>query len=458
MLCRKSDRVSPEVDESGKSLGRVLGRCGGLPTKGCKQEQCAQASIARLENGICATESRPHPPAAEPTVGGRCTPRELQVICDLQKLEIGAMDSTQEDLAILIVHNSTIYKIDPRFRTTRPTLAAGSSISIERRTVVVGTVCGETQGTPSGTASTNPSCASQKEPLTPSEHVPNYPNRNRNRRRQRRSRDSDDQQPQRRSKPRSGPSDVRRWFACPFYRYNPDVHRNCLNYKLSRIVDVRLHICRFHTQPSYCPRCGTEFQDDPVYTQRDAHLDPEHCEVLGDVARPSGATSEQLESMASAAMHGRGCTEEGRWYAIWDIMFPGAPRPLSPFIDVDHEWSRIQVCAIIEQYRQNGGLQDFIRQLELNVDVLGVLSFFLDHIRDYTSARIERPPDLHDPRGDMSIPIPPLPPFGQPTASSRSDLPVLLPRPTHIDSTDTGQALPSHDPNLDAIDEELGYS
>jgi hypothetical protein len=60
-------------------------------------------------------------------------------------------------------------------------------------------------------------------------------------------------QPSSASSQKRGPN--LQWL-CPFYLSDQEAHRQCLRFKLSRIVDVRIHILRKHLQQSHCPRCG----------------------------------------------------------------------------------------------------------------------------------------------------------------------------------------------------------
>ncbi|KAI1749541.1 hypothetical protein F4782DRAFT_300876 [Xylaria castorea] len=281
------------MDKTGKSLGRVLGRCQEQLMEGSKQGQRAQASITHLEDVICAIkELEPQASAAELNVGNRYAPRKLQVqalACDLQKLDIGTIDKTR------------------RRQLNRP---VGHEICIECRTVI-GAGCGETHGVGSSTGSTNPNCASQNKLLTPSKFAPPKTNDN-SRRRGRRGRDGDNQPPQRQNKPQSELSNARFPFGCPFYFYDNEEHRICLHYELKRIGDVRQHIYRFHVQPSHCPRCGIVFQDDITYAQRDIHERQRICEATSDFRRYSGATSDQLASMSNAAARRCSSTDEER--------------------------------------------------------------------------------------------------------------------------------------------------
>ncbi|KAI0428513.1 hypothetical protein F5Y09DRAFT_312864 [Xylaria sp. FL1042] len=157
-----------------------------------------------------------------------------------------------------------------------------------------------------------------------------------------------------------GPSTAPLTFACQFYRHDEGDHQNCLNSTLRRISDVRQHIKRRHTQPSYCPRCGVTFHNDTAYNQRDAHLSS--CRSNINPPAPPGMTPEQCRDMGNAATRRRGVNDEQRWYEIWDIMFPGQARPQSPYIDIVFERRRVEARTALAQYLQSTRLHDFIQQ------------------------------------------------------------------------------------------------
>ncbi|KAJ2982225.1 hypothetical protein NUW58_g6490 [Xylaria curta] len=268
-------------------------------------------------------------------VGSRCSPQNLQVqeglIPELKKLKIG---ETKRG------HPADILG-----------LVAGNKIDRER-------------GVGKGSGSTNHGRVSQKKSHSTSHCALGHSKRAETSHHGRRGRDGEGED-RRRIKPRSGPARRRLTFACPFYLHNKEAHRGCLNYELKRIVDVRQHIYRSHVQSSYCSRCGIEFQDDHNYSQRDAHITEGNCAVNSNIPLHTGATSDQLGNMSNPATHGRGANDEERWYSIWRIMFPGDDDPPSPYIDVNREWTCIEINAAIIRFRQNGGIQDFVSGLSL---------------------------------------------------------------------------------------------
>ncbi|KAK8067424.1 hypothetical protein PG996_006536 [Apiospora saccharicola] len=121
-----------------------------------------------------------------------------------------------------------------------------------------------------------------------------------------------------------------RQFLCPFFfQGRLGIACDC---KFNRIGDVRQHLYRKHRQPIHCPICGHTF-----LTEQDsaAHITQDSCtEVAFNLA---GVTRDQWGAIcecAQAAPHTINGRDVERWFAIWEILFPGEPRPPSPFVDV----------------------------------------------------------------------------------------------------------------------------
>jgi hypothetical protein len=83
------------------------------------------------------------------------------------------------------------------------------------------------------------------------------------------------------------------------------------------------------------------FRGDPASTALHAHI--RGCEVLADFDHP-GATPEQwLAIRDSGANRANGRSrhtfhsDEDEWFTIWDILFPGRARPLTPHVQCSEE-------------------------------------------------------------------------------------------------------------------------
>lgn len=129
----------------------------------------------------------------------------------------------------------------------------------------------------------------------------------------------------------------RRRFACHYYLYDRIGHSECLNKRLIRLSDVRQHLLeRTHKQQVHCPVCGITFTGRTAVARqlRDAHIRAATCEPLPSPPSYPGITEDQEQRIQQIALNCRGThyTEVHRWYLIWEVLFPGSPRPDSPFL------------------------------------------------------------------------------------------------------------------------------
>ncbi|KAK1716389.1 hypothetical protein BDP67DRAFT_398358 [Colletotrichum lupini] len=119
-------------------------------------------------------------------------------------------------------------------------------------------------------------------------------------------------------------------FACPFWKNDPDNHRQCYKKVLSQIKYVKSHLYRFHAAPITCPCCGAAFQDEET---RDQHARARRCEVVseGYITSHEGLSQGRMRQVSKRANPSH--SPEEQWFTIWDIVFPSKPRPSSPYID-----------------------------------------------------------------------------------------------------------------------------
>lgn len=128
-----------------------------------------------------------------------------------------------------------------------------------------------------------------------------------------------------------------RIFACPFYLHDRLEHSGCLYTRLTRVGDVRQHLVeRVHKQAVHCPVCCTTFRGRTAEArqQRDEHVQRASCEPSPSPPSFPGITEDQEREIREIALNTRTnqYTEPQRWYKIWDYLFPGEPRPASPFL------------------------------------------------------------------------------------------------------------------------------
>ncbi|KAI8634447.1 hypothetical protein F5Y19DRAFT_461817 [Xylariaceae sp. FL1651] len=117
-------------------------------------------------------------------------------------------------------------------------------------------------------------------------------------------------------------------LACPFAKKDPVRHRHCYRYILTRIRDVKQHLARCHRMPLYCPRCMNTFENE---SDRDLHIRSSSCAERP--LTPMEGISEDQKAQLSRRVSSR-MPEAEQWFTIFEILFPGHPRPRSPYIDL----------------------------------------------------------------------------------------------------------------------------
>ncbi|KAK7972178.1 hypothetical protein PG988_006312 [Apiospora saccharicola] len=131
------------------------------------------------------------------------------------------------------------------------------------------------------------------------------------------------------------------------------------NQKCRRIGDVRQHIFRRHRQPLHCPSCGLTFDSEAA---SGAHIAQQAC-ARADFYH-AGVTRDQWADIcarAQAPPHTVNGGDEERWFQIWDIVFPGQPRPRSPYIE--GTILTMQFGNIAHRFLDEGGAWDLIYEL-----------------------------------------------------------------------------------------------
>ncbi len=119
-------------------------------------------------------------------------------------------------------------------------------------------------------------------------------------------------------------------LACPFEKCYPLLFRRCRRLNLRRLRDVKHHIRTEHRLPLYCPTCD---QDDfPNEEMRDTHVRARQC-VKPDngVQVRRGVDGPKLAQLGRRAS--RNHDHDEQWMEVWDILFPGVTRPISPLRD-----------------------------------------------------------------------------------------------------------------------------
>lgn len=138
-------------------------------------------------------------------------------------------------------------------------------------------------------------------------------------------------------------------LACPFNRLDPVLHASCArSLELRDVRTVKQHVIVDHRLAPYCPTCFEAFSS---AAERNEHILERQCD---EKERPDGwelrgVSDDQVEVLAARSSErkkrvgkkggkkGRNgkkeiakpvrLSEEDKWFAVWDVLFPGLPRP-----------------------------------------------------------------------------------------------------------------------------------
>jgi hypothetical protein len=130
-------------------------------------------------------------------------------------------------------------------------------------------------------------------------------------------------------------------LACPFYKFNPQKHRSCYRKVLRTVTRVksvtlflsiprslnhpRQHLDRRHQIPKHCPACFKEFETEDHRVEH-SRVRPS-CKGLPEKTW-DGVSVSQKERLKARFSPKK--SPEENWYIVFEILFPGAPRPRSP--------------------------------------------------------------------------------------------------------------------------------
>ncbi|CAH0030074.1 unnamed protein product [Clonostachys rhizophaga] len=140
--------------------------------------------------------------------------------------------------------------------------------------------------------------------------------------------DEGEQPPRRRPQPE--PIDPakppKRYFACPFYKYDPVRHWRCYRkYEFRRPYDVTTHLERLHViSDYYCAKCFKEFDDERKWWEHDTN-------ACLEISGPERLWKEDVVDLREIPTS-RGTSDAEKWYCLWDRVFPGVERPSSPYM------------------------------------------------------------------------------------------------------------------------------
>lgn len=180
-------------------------------------------------------------------------------------------------------------------------------------------------------------------------------------------------------------------FECPFSKLSPHRFPECRGHRLSRATDVMQHIKRQHdvlAPPvraegaiAYCARCRDRFCGMGAASRLRAHSAlGNQCQVAG--IEETGVTiPRELQDLQSAFDQ---CTRDKKgdiekWYAIWDTLFRGKDRPLSPHVDITVPRREVQSIFQNAVVSVNKGLPQEILQSIVTLSLDKIYKAPLEH-------------------------------------------------------------------------------
>lgn len=142
-------------------------------------------------------------------------------------------------------------------------------------------------------------------------------------------------------------------FACPFFKHEPCQFGTCANTVLSKISYVKQHLRRHHYKEFVCQRCSCEF---PSNRELDEHLRRSRpCEF--STTRPNSVTPKMVVALSQRMDQSLALHEQ--WYKIWEIVFPGDKRPVTPYLDP----TLGQDINIYQEFLMGHGLNSMVARL-----------------------------------------------------------------------------------------------
>ncbi|KAI4645462.1 uncharacterized protein J4E78_009372 [Alternaria triticimaculans] len=123
-------------------------------------------------------------------------------------------------------------------------------------------------------------------------------------------------------------------FACPFYKHDPDRHRNrrtCPGPGWPTVHRMKEHLYRSHSQPIFCPICYATFKSDK---EQSSHVRLQQCE-RSLPQQIEGIDRETVWTLRKRTTALR--LEEDKWRDVYQVLFPdvSAAEIPSPFYDCD---------------------------------------------------------------------------------------------------------------------------
>ena len=126
-------------------------------------------------------------------------------------------------------------------------------------------------------------------------------------------------------------------FACHYCKFDgarysernnvEKAYRGCSSGYWPDISRLKQHLYRVHWRGKHCKRCFTPFKTDAELDRHSQQLEP--CQ-RGEITYQEKFDDAKYHEVRRKRP---GKTYEEVWYIIYEILFPEAPRPLSPYAD-----------------------------------------------------------------------------------------------------------------------------
>lgn len=165
-------------------------------------------------------------------------------------------------------------------------------------------------------------------------------------------------------------------LSCPFQKRDPERYPLCgiRHSGYLTIAHVKQHLRRSHKRnPNYCPRCKTTFSTEAQKNEHIMQAFVVPCQELVS-ALPEGISPEMEEALTRRVELGSNLHDQ--WFSVWDMIFPGIPRPASCTFELSNE-THIQVLGLVSYLESEG---PGIVQSTLERNGLLVLSANPEHI------------------------------------------------------------------------------
>jgi hypothetical protein len=143
-----------------------------------------------------------------------------------------------------------------------------------------------------------------------------------------------------------------RYLACPFWKLDPKKHWECFSKKTTKISYVKQHLHRRHTPSFYCQRCYAIFPNEKTC---DEHTLVVSCTRLSE--QLDGVSQYQSKRLARKVTG----TVEEQWYAMWHILFPKRPRPITIYIDFEQSEDFSRISEFSQQHGPGILRQELLR-------------------------------------------------------------------------------------------------